>query len=91
MRARAANWHTHRFTFFQAAVCAGHVLMWKASATHALQCQYATVFSSDFLLARSGVRLMVFTCPTGYGFHLPDRSFYLPRAVGQPLVSVPGG
>ena len=25
------------------------------------------------------------------GFHLPDRSFYLPRAVGQPLVSVPGG
>ena len=34
-----------------------------------------------------------FTCPVGratYGFHLPDRSFYLPRAVGQPLVSVPG-
>ena len=57
--------------------------MWKAklSATHALQYQYATVF------------FRFFACPVGcatYGFHLPDRSFYLPRAVGQPLVSVPG-
>ena len=55
--------------------------MWKASATHALQYQYATVF------------VRFFTCPVRratYGFRLPNRSFYLSRAVGQPLVSVPG-